>query len=140
MDKPGADPERVMRQLADLGLSPEDWGGETIFVRVSAKQRSGISTLLEMILLQAEMMDLTANPDKLATGHVVEAKLDAGRGAVATILVKEGTLRAGDPVVCGVHYGRVRALIDDLGNPVDSAGPSIPVEILGLSGVPVVAL
>ncbi len=136
MDKPGADPERVMRQLADLGLSPEEWGGETIFVRVSAKQRSGISDLLEMILLQAEMMALTANPEKLATGHVVEAKLDAGRGAVATVLVQEGTLHTGDPVVCGVHYGKVRALIDDLGNPVDSAGPAIPVEILGLSGVP----
>lgn len=136
MDKPGADPERVMRQLADSGLAPEQWGGETIFVRVSAKQRSGISDLLEMILLQAEMMDLQANPEKLAKGHVVEAKLDAGRGAVATILVQEGTLRTGDPVVCGVHYGKVRALIDDLGNPVDAAGPSIPVEILGLSGVP----
>ncbi|MEE4608976.1 MAG: translation initiation factor IF-2 [Desulfobacteraceae bacterium] len=136
MDKPGADPERVMRQLADSGLAPEQWGGETIFVRVSAKQRTGISDLLEMILLQAEIMDLQANPEKLAKGHVVEAKLDAGRGAVATILVQEGTLRIGDPIVCGVHYGKVRALIDDLGNPVDSAGPSIPVEILGLSGVP----
>jgi translation initiation factor IF-2 len=136
MDKPGADPERVMRQLADSGLAPEQWGGETIFVRVSAKQRTGISDLLEMILLQAEMMDLQANPEKLAKGHVVEAKLDAGRGAVATVLVQEGTLRTGDPIVCGVHYGKVRALIDDLGNPVDSAGPSIPVEILGLSGVP----
>ncbi|MFA7424992.1 MAG: translation initiation factor IF-2, partial [Desulfosarcinaceae bacterium] len=136
MDKPGADPERVMRQLAESGLAPEQWGGETIFVRVSAKQRTGISELLEMILLQAEMMDLQANPEKLAKGHVVEAKLDAGRGAVATILVQEGTLRTGDPVVCGVHYGKVRALIDDLGNPVESAGPAIPVEILGLSGVP----
>jgi translation initiation factor IF-2 len=136
MDKPGADPERVMRQLADAGLTPEQWGGETIFVRVSAKQRAGISDLLEMILLQAEMMALQANPDKLAMGHVVEAKLDAGRGAVATILVQEGTLRTGDPVVCGVHYGKVRALIDDRGVTVDSAGPSIPVEILGLSGVP----
>ena len=136
MDKPGADPERVMRQLADSGLAPEQWGGETIFVRVSAKQRTGISDLLEMILLQAEMMDLQANPEKMAKGHVVEAKLDAGRGPVATVLVQEGTLRTGDPIVCGIHYGKVRALIDDLGNPVDSAGPSIPVEILGLSGVP----
>jgi translation initiation factor IF-2 len=136
MDKPGADPERVMRQLADSGLAPEQWGGETIFVRVSAKQRTGISDLLEMILLQAEMMDLQANPEKMAKGHVVEAKLDAGRGPVATILVQEGTLRTGDPIVCGIYYGKVRALIDDLGNPVDSAGPSIPVEILGLSGVP----
>ncbi|HDI60021.1 MAG TPA: translation initiation factor IF-2 [Desulfobacteraceae bacterium] len=136
MDKPGADPERVMRQLADSGLSPEQWGGDTIFVHVSAKQRTGISDLLEMISLQAEMMDLQANPDKLAKGHVVEAKLDAGRGAVATVLVQEGTLRVGDPIVCGVHYGKVRALIDDRGNPADAAGPSIPVEILGLSGVP----
>jgi translation initiation factor IF-2 len=136
MDKPGADPERVMRQLAESDLAPEQWGGDTIFVRVSAKQRTGISELLEMILLQAEMMDLQANPEKLAKGHVVEAKLDAGRGAVATILVQEGTLRTGDPIVCGIHYGKVRALIDDLGNPVDSAGPSIPVEVLGLSGVP----
>ncbi len=136
MDKPGADPERVMRQVAEIGLSPEEWGGDTIFVRVSAKKHTGISDILEMILLQAEMMDLRANPDKLATGHVVEAKLDAGRGAVATVLVQDGTLRTGDPVVCGVHYGKVRALIDDLGNPVDAAGPAIPVEILGLSGVP----
>ena len=136
MDKPGADPERVMRQLAEIGLSPEEWGGDTIFVRVSAKQRTGVSDILEMILLQAEIMDLKANPDKMAIGHVVEAKLDAGRGAVATVLVQEGTLRTGDPVVCGVHYGKVRALIDDLGNPVDAAGPAIPVEILGLSGVP----
>ena len=136
MDKAGADPDRIMRQLADLGLSPEEWGGETIFVRVSAKQRTGISDILEMILLQAEMMDLKANPDKLAKGHVVEAKLDAGRGAVATVLVQDGTLHTGDPVVCGVHYGKVRALIDDRGNPVDAAGPAIPVEILGLSGVP----
>ena len=136
MDKPGADPERVMRQVAELGLAPEEWGGDTIFVRVSAKKHDGISDILEMILLQAEMMDLRANPDKLAKGHVVEAKLDAGRGAVATVLVQDGTLRTGDPVVCGVHYGKVRALIDDLGNPVDAAGPAIPVEILGLSGVP----
>jgi translation initiation factor IF-2 len=136
IDKPGADPERVQRELADKGLVDEAWGGDTIFVRVSAKQRVGLNDLLEMILLQAEVMELKANPAKLASGHVVEAKLDSGRGAVATVLVQEGTLRTGDPVVCGVHYGKVRAMLDDCGVPVESAGPSMPVEIIGLSGVP----
>ncbi len=136
IDKPDANPDKVQRQLAELGVTPEDWGGETIFVQVSAKQQLGIEDLMEMILLQAELLELKANPDKLATGHVVEAKLDAGRGPVATVLVKEGTLRTGDPVVCGVHYGKVRALIDDRGVKVESAGPSHPVEIIGLSGVP----
>jgi translation initiation factor IF-2 len=137
MDKAGADLDRVYRELAEKGLTPEDWGGDTIFVKVSAKQKTGIEDLLEMILLQAEVMELKANPDKQAFGHVVEAKLDSGRGPVATVLVKEGTLRAGDPVVCGVHFGKVRAMLNDMGNPVDEAGPSIPVEVLGLSGVPV---
>jgi translation initiation factor IF-2 len=135
-DKPGADPDRVTRQLAEIGVVPEDWGGENIFVHVSAKEKTGIDDLLEMILLQAEMLELKANPDKLALGHVVEAKLDSGRGSVATVLVKEGTLKAGDPVVCGVHFGKVRALLDDYGRKLDSAGPSMPVEIVGLSGVP----
>jgi len=137
MDKAGADPDRVYRELAEKGLSPEAWGGDTIFVNVSAKQKTGIDELLEMILLQAEVMELKANPDKQAFGHVVEAKLDSGRGPVATVLVKEGTLRTGDPVVCGVHFGKVRAMLNDMGNPVSEAGPSIPVEVLGLSGVPV---
>jgi translation initiation factor IF-2 len=136
IDKPGADPERVQRELADKGLVPEDWGGETIFVRVSAKQQTGLNTLLEMILLQAELMELRANRDKLASGRVVEAKLDSGRGAVATVLIQEGTLRTGDPVVCGVHYGKIRAMLDDRAVPLESAGPSVPVEIIGLSGVP----
>ena len=136
IDKANAEPEKVQRELAEKGLSPESWGGDTIYVNVSAKQVQGIDELLEMILLQAEVLELKANPDKLAAGHVVEAKIDSGRGAVATILVKEGTLRAGDPVVCGLHYGRIRAMLDDRGNPVESAGPSIPVEIVGLSGVP----
>jgi translation initiation factor IF-2 len=136
IDKPGADPDRVTRQLAEIGVVPEDWGGENIFVHVSAKEQTGIDDLLEMILLQAEMLELKANPDKLALGHVVEAKLDSGRGAVATVLVKEGTLKAGDPVVCGVHFGKVRALLDDYGRKLDNAGPSMPVEIVGLSGVP----
>ena len=136
IDKPGADPDRVKRSLVEKGLTPEDWGGETIFVHVSAKQNTGIDQLLEMILLQAEVMELKANPDKLARGHVVEAKIDSGRGPVATILVSEGTLRAGDPVVCGVHHGKIRAMLNDRGQPIESAGPSVPVEILGLSGVP----
>ena len=137
IDKAGADPDRVYRELAEKDLTPEAWGGDTIFVNVSAKQKTGIDELLEMILLQSEVMELKANPDKQAFGHVVEAKLDSGRGPVATVLVKEGTLRAGDPVVCGVHFGKVRAMLSDLGNPVTDAGPSIPVEVLGLSGVPV---
>jgi translation initiation factor IF-2 len=136
IDKADANPERVTRQLAEIGVVPEDWGGENIFVHVSAKEQTGIDDLLEMILLQAEMLELKANPDKLAVGHVVEAKLDSGRGPVATVLVKEGTLKAGDPVVCGVHFGKVRALLDDYGRKLDSASPSMPVEIVGLSGVP----
>ncbi|MDL2322295.1 translation initiation factor IF-2, partial [Desulfosarcina sp. OttesenSCG-928-B08] len=136
MDKPEADPDRVQRELSDQGLVPEAWGGDTIFVKVSAKKNTGIDELLDMILLQAEILELKANPSKLATGHVVEAKLDAGRGPVATVLVQEGTLRAGDSVVCGIHYGKIRVLQDDLGRTVESAGPSMPVEIVGLSGVP----
>ena len=136
IDKPGADTDRVQRELADAGLVSEDWGGDTIFVKVSAKTNIGIDTLLEMILLQAEVMELKADPDRPAFGHVVEAKLDIGRGPVATVLVQQGTLRAGDAVVCGVHYGKVRALLNDCGVQVESAGPSIPVEVIGLSGVP----
>jgi translation initiation factor IF-2 len=136
IDKQNAEPDKVRRELAEIGLTPEDWGGETIYVNVSAKQAQGIDELLEMILLQAEVLELKANPDKLATGHVVEAKIDPGRGAVATILVREGTLRAGDPVVCGLYHGKIRAMLDDRGSQVESAGPSIPVEIGGLSGVP----
>jgi len=136
IDKQNAEPEKVQRELAEIGLTPEDWGGETIYVNVSAKQAEGIDELLEMVLLQAEVLELKAIPDKLASGHVIEAKIDSGRGAVATILVREGTLRAGDPVVCGLHYGRTRAMLDDRGAQVEAAGPSIPVEIVGLSGVP----
>jgi translation initiation factor IF-2 len=136
IDKPGAEPERVKRALIERGLTPEEWGGDTIFVNVSAKQEVGIDQLLEMILLQAEVMELRANPEKLARGHVVEAKIDSGRGPVATVLVSEGTLHSGDPVVCGIHYGKIRAMLDDRGQPLEAAGPSIPVEILGLSGVP----
>ncbi|MEA3230174.1 MAG: translation initiation factor IF-2, partial [Thermodesulfobacteriota bacterium] len=136
IDKANADPERVQRELAETGLTPEEWGGDTIFIQVSAKMNQGINVLLEMIQLQADMLELKANPDKLATGHVVEAKLDTGRGPVATILVRDGTLRIGDPVVCGVHYGKIRSLLSDRGEMVKTAGPAIPVEIIGLSGVP----
>ncbi len=136
IDKNNAEPDRVKRQLADLGLAPEEWGGETIYVQVSAKQNIGIDDLLDMILLQSEILELKANPDKLAFGNVIEAKLDAGRGPVATVLVKEGTLRAGAPIVCGVHHGKIRAMLNDRGQNVESAGPSMPVEILGLTGVP----
>ncbi|MBU0986612.1 MAG: translation initiation factor IF-2, partial [Proteobacteria bacterium] len=136
IDKGNADPERVQRGLADVGLVPEEWGGNTIFVKVSAKENRGIDDLLEMILLQAEILELKANPNRLASGHVVEAKLDSGRGPVATVLIRQGTLRVHDPVVCGVHHGKVRALLNDRGVQVTSAGPSIPVEIIGLAGVP----
>jgi translation initiation factor IF-2 len=136
IDKPEAEPERVRRQLAEHEITPEAWGGDTVFVDVSAKQGDGIEELLEMILLQAEVLELRANPDKLARGYVIEAKLDPGRGAVATVLVQEGTLHAGDAVICGHYYGKVRAMTDDMGERVDSAGPSVPVEIQGLSGVP----
>lgn len=136
MDKVDADPDRVIRELTEHGLMPEDWGGDTIFVKVSAKENTGIDELLEMILLQAEMLELKANPDRLAEGHVVEARLDSGRGPVATVLVQNGTLKTGDSIVCGMHYGRIRALLNDRGQNVDSAGPSMPVEIIGLSGVP----
>ena len=136
MDKAGADPDRVMRELADHALMSEEWGGDTIFVKVSAKQNQGIDELLEMILLQAEVLELKANPEKHAKGYVVESKLDSGRGPVATILIQEGTLHAGDPIVCGIHYGKIRAMLNDRGIQVEEAGPSIPVEILGLSGVP----
>ncbi len=136
IDKLEADAERVKRELAEQGLTPEEWGGETVFVKVSAKQGTGLRELLEMILLQADVLELKANPDKLARGRVVEAKLDSGRGSVATVLVQEGTLHAGDALVCGLHYGKIRAMIDDRGSRLDIAGPSIPVEIQGLSGVP----
>lgn len=136
IDKANAEPERVQRQLAEVGLTPEEWGGDTIFVNVSAKENQGINEMLEMILLQAELMELTANPEKLARGHVIEAKLDPGRGPVATVLIQEGTLKAGGSVVCGIHHGKLRALLNDMGAYVNEAGPSMPVEIIGLSGVP----
>ncbi|MHB8766841.1 MAG: translation initiation factor IF-2 [Deferrisomatales bacterium] len=136
MDKPDADPDRVKRGLAEHGLAPEDWGGDTICVPVSARKKTGLDTLVEMIALQAEMLELRANPNKAALGTVVEARVDRGRGVVATVLVQEGTLRVGDVLLAGQHYGRIRALINDQGKRVKEAGPSIPVEVTGMSGVP----
>jgi translation initiation factor IF-2 len=136
MDRPDADLERVKRGLAEYGLAAEDWGGDTVFAPVSAKTHDGISHLLEMVLLQADILELKANPRKLARGTIVEAKLDRGRGPVATVLVQEGTLHVGDAFVCGVFHGKVRAMIDDHGRKVDVAPPSFPIEILGLQGVP----
>jgi len=136
IDKPEAYPERVQRELAEHGLSPEAWGGDTVVVNVSAKEKTGLEELLEMILLQADVLELKANPDKLSRGRVIEAKLDPGRGPVATVLVQEGTLHSGGALVCGAQYGKIRAMVDDRGNRLDKAGPSMPVEIQGLSGVP----
>jgi translation initiation factor IF-2 len=136
VDKPDANLERVKRGLMEHGLVAEEWGGDAIFAPVSAKTKEGIPHLLEMILLQADILELRANPDKLARGTIVEAKLDRGRGPVATVLVQEGTLHIGDAFVCGVHQGRVRAMIDDRGQKIEQAPPAMPVEILGLQGVP----
>ena len=136
VDKPDADPDRVMNELTRYSVIPEEWGGENQFVKVSAKSGEGIDDLLNSILLQSEVLELTAVRDAMASGVVIESRLDKGRGPVATILVQEGTLRQGDIVLCGLEYGRVRAMRDEMGRSVDSVGPSIPVEILGLSGVP----
>jgi translation initiation factor IF-2 len=136
IDKPGANPETVKRQLTELGLMPEDWGGQTVFVEVSAKKKTGIDTLLEMILLVTEIDDLKANPKRSAIGTVIETKLDRGRGPVATVLIQDGTLRVGDNVIAGPVVGKVRALIDDRGRNLKVAGPSTPVELLGLESLP----
>jgi translation initiation factor IF-2 len=136
IDKPDANPERVKRELADLNLVPEDWGGQTVFVEVSAKKRQNLDLLLEMILLVTDIGELKANPKRSASGTVLEAKLDRGRGPVATILVQDGTLHVGDTFIAGPIVGRVRALIDDRGRPTKQAGPSTPVEVLGLAGLP----
>ena len=136
IDKPGANPDRVKRQLADYGLVPEDWGGDTIYAEVSAKTGTGVDNLLELILLQAEVLELKANPNKLAMGRIVEARLDKGRGPVATVLIQGGILKTGDPFICGIHFGKVRALFNDWGQKVEQALPSTPVEVHGFSGVP----
>jgi translation initiation factor IF-2 len=135
-DKPDAQADRVRRELADVGLIPEEWGGETLITEVSAITRQGIDTLLEQIALQAEVLELRANPDKPGTGMVVEAELDRGRGPLATVLVTDGTLNRGDVVLAGTAYGKVRAMIDSMGRSIQSAGPSTPISIVGLNDVP----
>ncbi|HCU25511.1 MAG TPA: translation initiation factor IF-2, partial [Deltaproteobacteria bacterium] len=136
IDKPEAQPDNVKRQLSEQGLQAEDWGGDTLFVPVSAKSKMGIEQLLESIFLQSEMLELKANPNKLAKGVIIEARLEKGRGPVATVLVQEGTLKVGDNVVSGLASGRVRAMNNDRGESVESAAPGLPVEVLGLDGVP----
>ena len=136
IDKEGANPDRVLQQLTEYELVPEEWGGDTIVCNISAKQNIGIENLLEMVLLTADIQELKANPDRRAKGTVIEAKLDRGRGPVATILIQNGTLHTGDIVIAGKTVGRVRAMTDDRGRKLDSAGPSMPVEIIGLSEVP----
>ena len=136
IDKPNANPERVKKELSDLGLTPEAWGGTTVMVEVSAKKKENLELLLEMILLVTELGELKANPKRNASGTVLEAKLDKGRGPVATILVQDGTLRIGDTLIAGTIVGKVRALIDDRGRQIKTAGPATPVEVLGLGGLP----
>ncbi|MGA8232892.1 MAG: translation initiation factor IF-2 [Candidatus Acidiferrales bacterium] len=136
IDKPDADPERVKRQLSDRGLMPEEWGGDTVMVEVSAKAKKNIDKLLEMILLVGDMRELKANPDAQASGTVLESRVDKGRGPVATLLVQNGTLHVGDFFVVGSVYGKVRAMFNDRGQPVKEAGPATPVEVLGLQGLP----
>jgi len=136
IDKANANSEMVRRELAELDLSPEEWGGETLFGEISAKMGEGVDELLSLILLQAEMLEVTGNPDKPARGTIIEARLDKSRGPSATVLVRNGTLRQGEHFVCGEHYGRVRAIFNQLGKKLKSAAPSVPVEIYGISGVP----
>lgn len=136
IDKPGANPDRIMSEMTELGIMPEEWGGDTIFMNVSAKQGTGVSDLLETVLLVADMAELKANPDQLASGTVIEAKLDKGRGPVATLLVQRGTLHSGDSIVVGTSYGRVRKMTNDKGMEIKKAEPSCPVEIIGLNDVP----
>ena len=136
MDRPGANPDHVKQQLSEHGLIPEDWGGTTIMVPVSARQQTGIKDLLEMVLLVAEMQELKANPNRAAQGIIIEAQLDKGRGPVATVLVQTGTLHVGDSIIAGTAYGKVRAMINDRGEKVKKSGPSTPVEVLGLADVP----
>ncbi|MCL2156030.1 MAG: translation initiation factor IF-2 [Leptospirales bacterium] len=136
MDLPEANSTKVKQELSNYGLMPEDWGGTTLFAEISAKQNSNIDQLLELVLIQAEMLELKANPKLLAKGTVIESRLDPGRGAVSTVLVQSGTLNLSDPFVVGVYSGRARAMFDDKRNSIENAGPSMPVEILGLSGVP----
>ncbi|HVO68062.1 MAG TPA: translation initiation factor IF-2 [Syntrophales bacterium] len=140
IDKPGADPAKIKQVLTEYNLTPEEWGGDTIYCDVSAKKKIGIEELLEMILLQADVMDLKADPDRPARGVIIEAKLDRGRGPVATVLIQEGTLKEGDAFVSKTEFGKVRALINDQGKRVKEAGPSMPVEVIGFSKVPQVSI
>ncbi|HEY3491099.1 MAG TPA: translation initiation factor IF-2 [Candidatus Deferrimicrobiaceae bacterium] len=136
IDKPGAQPDRIRQQLSDHGLQPEEWGGTTLFANISAKKREGIDALIELVLLQADVLELKANPDKLSRGTVIESRIEKGRGVIATVLVQDGTLKVGDPIVIGSNYGRVRALSNSRGKRQDIAGPGTPVEIQGLNGLP----
>jgi translation initiation factor IF-2 len=136
IDKPNATPDRIKQELAQHNLTPEDWGGDALFADISAKKKIGIENLLELILLQADVLELQADPDRPARGIIIEAKLDKGRGPVATVLIQEGTLREGDAFSAKTEYGRVRAMIDDQGRRVREAGPSMPVEVIGFSSVP----
>jgi translation initiation factor IF-2 len=136
IDLPEANTAKVRQELTGYGLIPEEWGGTTLFAEISAKQNLNIDQLLELVIIQAEMLELKANPKLLAKGSVIESRLDPGRGAVSTVLIQSGTLHVGDPFVVGVYSGKVRAMFDDKGNPIEEAGPSVPVEILGISGVP----
>lgn len=137
MDKPGVNPDRIMSEMAELDMMPEEWGGNTIFCKISAKSGEGVKELLDTIMILAEVEDFKANPDKSAVGTVIEAKLDKGRGPVATLLVQSGTLHSGDNLVVGTAYGRVRKMVDDLGRELKKAAPSTPVEIIGLNDVPI---
>jgi translation initiation factor IF-2 len=136
IDKPNINLDKVRKDLAEYQLIPEEWGGNTIFSEVSAKQKKGINELLELILIQAEMLELKANPDKLGRGTIIESRLDRGRGVVATVLVQEGTLKVGDSFITGMNYGRIRAIMNDRGQKIKEAGPSMPVEIVGFTGLP----
>jgi translation initiation factor IF-2 len=136
IDKPGAQPDRIRQQLSEHGLVPEEWGGQTLYANVSAKRKTGIDSLLELILLQADILELKSNPVKMARGTVIESRLEKGRGPVATVLVQEGTLRVGDPIVTGIHFGRVRALANHKGKRLMESPPGTPAEIQGLDGLP----
>lgn len=136
IDKPGADPQRIMTEVSELGLMPEEWGGDVPYVNISAKKGIGIDELLETVTVVAELAELKANPKRMAYGSVIEGRLDKGRGPVATLLIQNGTLRSGNPIVVGATYGRVRQLVDDRGGEIKSAGPATPVEITGLNDVP----
>ena len=136
VDKPGADLERVRREVMEIGLVPEAWGGDTVFVEISAKTGQGIDELMDMILLEADILDLKARPEGAARGRIIEARMDKGRGPVATVLIQEGLLKQGDTYVCGVFHGRIKGILDDQGKRVSEAGPAIPVEVQGISGIP----